>query len=613
MQNLIHDPLERKPNPDFDAANGWEQYLQLRGPSKPKINVWQHWEQKLAAYDEHGLLTAFGRAAPVSQWAQDTGLEESLIRERLEEGCGSEESALRPACNTDPYTDEQLAHVAERVPELAKIYRTWRDEVVAVLKKEEEAEEEEEEEEEVGDGNGQNTHIGEGTGDSGNQKGSKRTTKEKQKPPPPLFGRDAKGFYLDANGKRIKDEYNARRAFELEGVSFQYDEFSYEDQITGFKGHGPALTDIAEKTLWALVWSKYGMKFMQGDFRDIIDVAAWKNKVHPVRAYFAAVQPTWDRMPRIDTWAIDYLGVPDTKVNRFICRKSLIANVRRARQPGVKFDTMTTLEGPQDYGKSSALRTLCPREEWFTDNFAFNHKSGREDITQSQGKFMIEIPELSGMKPTAVHHTKALLSRQFDECDMKYEKRATRRGRQACFWGTTNEHAYLFDETGNRRIWPLPCGVTRAMADLEGLAAVRDQLWAEAAHYEATGEAIHATAADMKEELATVTELRQVRDEWEPIIRDQLITIKDRCERNYYPVRATISEMRGALAIQVHEFDRDKQIRIRQCMIRIGWALTTDGRNGGPKKRDGRELWEPAKVGWDSQEDEENEENELPF
>jgi predicted P-loop ATPase len=34
--------------------------------------------------------------------------------------------------------------------------------------------------------------------------------------------------------------------------------------------------------------------------------------------------------------------------NRFTNRTYLIALVRRARQPGVKFDTMPILEGPQD-------------------------------------------------------------------------------------------------------------------------------------------------------------------------------------------------------------------------------------------------------------------------
>jgi hypothetical protein len=443
---------------------------------------------------------------------------------------------------------------------------------------------------------------------------------DEAEPAKPKASTKAQQWDLNQNRKRLPNRHNALLAFQLEGVSLCYDEFSYETQIHGLDGHGPALTDIAEKTLWLTVWENYGIKFGREDFRAIIDVAAFENRVHPPREYFAAVQPTWDGVSRIDTWAIDYLGVEDTKVNRFICRKSLIANVRRARKPGVKYDTMTTLEGPQDFGKSSALATLCPRLEWFTDNFAFNHKSGREDITQSQGKLMIEIPELSGMKPTAVHHTKALLSRQFDECDLKYEKRATRRGRQACFWGTTNEHAYLFDETGNRRVWPLRCGVTCTDADLDGLAKVRDQLWAEAAHYEATGETIHATEADMKEELASITDLRQVHDEWEPKVREKLIEVANACEGEGKPVRTTILDVKEALTIPLDAFDKTKQERVRSCMRAVGWGLTSGGSNGGPLKRKGRELWEPVRVGWQGANDEDETEAtasppdpEVPF
>jgi predicted P-loop ATPase len=49
------------------------------------------------------------------------------------------------------------------------------------------------------------------------------------------------------------------------------------------------------------VWEKYGLKFGREDFRAIIDVAAFESKVHPVRDYLDAVQPTWDRASRIAT------------------------------------------------------------------------------------------------------------------------------------------------------------------------------------------------------------------------------------------------------------------------------------------------------------------------
>lgn len=52
--------------------------------------------------------------------------------------------------------------------------------------------------------------------------------------------------------------------------------------------------------------------------------------------------------------------------------------------------------------------------------------------------------------------------------------------------GTTNQNEYLTDTTGNRRYWP----VLIVKCDLKKLRQDRDQLWAEAAASEATGESI---------------------------------------------------------------------------------------------------------------------------
>ena len=58
----------------------------------------------------------------------------------------------------------------------------------------------------------------------------------------------------------------------------------------------------------------------------------------------------WDRKPRLDRWLITYAKADDTALNRAIGRKVLIAAVRRARQPGCKFDYILVLEGDQGIG-----------------------------------------------------------------------------------------------------------------------------------------------------------------------------------------------------------------------------------------------------------------------
>jgi predicted P-loop ATPase len=81
---------------------------------------------------------------------------------------------------------------------------------------------------------------------------------------------------------------------------------------------------------------------------------------------------------------------------------------------------------------------------------------------------------------------KSFASRQVDRARPAYGRHRIDRPRRGIQVGTTNEPEYLQDQTGNRRFWP----VTPGDIDLAALRRDRDQLWAEAAAAEATGEAL---------------------------------------------------------------------------------------------------------------------------
>ena len=174
------------------------------------------------------------------------------------------------------------------------------------------------------------------------------------------------------------------------------------------------------------------------------------------------------------------------KYVRAVSRLMLVAAVRRIRQPGCKFDEMLVLVNPtQGTEKSTALATLAGEPEWFTDSFDFNLR-GREMQEQVAGKWIVEAGELKGLRESNIDKVKTTMSRQVDRGRAAYAHYGTEVERSCVFFGTTNEEKFLKDRTGNRRFLPVRVG----RFDIAELAVARNQLWAEAAHYEAASENI---------------------------------------------------------------------------------------------------------------------------
>lgn len=194
---------------------------------------------------------------------------------------------------------------------------------------------------------------------------------------------------------------------------------------------------------------------------------------------------TWDGVPRLDRWLIDYAGADDTPHVRGASRSILVAAVRRARRPGCKFDQMLVICGPQGCGKSQALQLLAVDDAWHTDALTFVTADDRQLVELTASKWIVEVGELDGLTQEDVAALKAFLSRSVDEARPAYERNRTRVPRGFVVVGTTSSTEYL-EDAGNRRYWP----VTVRSFDLTRLAEVRDQLWAEASVVEAAGEPI---------------------------------------------------------------------------------------------------------------------------
>lgn len=209
---------------------------------------------------------------------------------------------------------------------------------------------------------------------------------------------------------------------------------------------------------------------------DAWTLIANENRYHPVRDYLNGL--VWDGVPRLETLLIEYQGAEDSRYTREVTKKALVAAVARIFVPGIKYDNVLVLVGPQGCGKSSILKKLG--QEWFSDSLTT--VQGKEAYEQIQGFWIIEMAELSALKRHEVESIKQFTAKGEDSYRAAYGHHVETFKRQCVFFGTTNTYDFLKDMTGNRRFWPVDVNPDRATKQVWGELTKEavDQIWAEA-------------------------------------------------------------------------------------------------------------------------------------
>lgn len=308
--------------------------------------------------------------------------------------------------------------------------------------------------------------------------------------------------------------------------------------------------DDVQTAMW--LTRNYGFAPSPAQVAEAVEALARANTFHPVRDYLNSLE--WDGQPRVDDWITDYIGAPKNDYIMRVSRWFLMGMVARVMEPGVKFDCCLVLEGAQGRRKSSMLRALAG--EWFGDTDLDLHN--KDSMNSIRGKWLYEFAELDSLARAEAARQKSFLSRQVDEFRPPYGRRDIRSPRQLVFGGSTNEWSWNKDTTGGRRFWPVVCDQE---IDCEGLADVRDQLFAEAYHLYKKGKRFWPTS----EEQRTIFDPEQVKRHQ----HDSFIDMLEKYVEEQYDL-FSMADAAYHLKIDPARLSRDVQTRIGKALQVLG-------------------------------------------
>jgi hypothetical protein len=367
------------------------------------------------------------------------------------------------------------------------------------------------------------------------------------------------------NGKPKKGILNTIDAFKRAGITCTWDDFRQKECWSGHedKTFNGDVSDASVTVTRRNLHKKFGIFPSAQGTRDAITCSCRDNKSDPVLSYFAELK--WDRQPRLEKMLHNYLGAPDTLLNSAIGIKFMCAIVRRAKQPGCKFDQQLVVQGPQGAMKSTFCEDLAVFPDLYTDTGDLSG-SIKDQMEIIQGKQIIEFPELAGYNRASREHNKAMLSRKVDRSRLSYARYATDAPRRSVPIATTNEDAFLSDPTGERRTWHF------AMTSYDRDAFLRDknQLYAEAVVREPS-EKLWLDTPELKAEhdamVATAKAPDELVDQLSDLVGEVWVVNGNTEERVSVVDIATKLGLSKFDTIRFHNYGR----RVADAMKTLGW------------------------------------------
>ena len=201
--------------------------------------------------------------------------------------------------------------------------------------------------------------------------------------------------------------------------------------------------------------------------------------------------------------------------------KTLIGAVARALKPGVQMQTVLTLIGNQNAGKTEFFKTLFGKEFFGSLNPQNKTQDWSMCLSQVWAGELGELEIFMGRHVSGA--MKAFISEGQDLYRAPYDKKAKKHPRHSVLVATGNTYSPLVDNTGNRRWWPIDAP---AEINLVWLKENRDTIWAAALLKYNAGETFWFSGEEGQAALDNAENYRDA-DPWEELLDEFLMIVEN--------------------------------------------------------------------------------------
>ena len=230
---------------------------------------------------------------------------------------------------------------------------------------------------------------------------------------------------------------------------------------------------------------KYSLRLSVNRIVEILSGTQSRRGFNPVHDFIRKEE--WDGVERVDTLLVRCLGAKDNDLVHAQTRAWMIGAVKRAFEPGCKFDYMLVLTGPQGIGKSTFLWALANEGEFLNESLQLDMAT-KDLIEQLNNGWIFEIAELGGLRTAKdTDKIKALITKVSDTMRKAYGHEVEDYPRHCALAASTNDTSFLIDPD-SRKFWVVKVA---GMGNMEWLAWLHNnlhQVWAEAYTYYKQGQ-----------------------------------------------------------------------------------------------------------------------------